>query len=383
MKTTNFFTHEIVKKNTITVSYKPNYTRYLITAAGLLVVLALLSITALGAYTLLPAKIHYHVIKTFHFTQETGNAQIYLGLMLPKSGPYQSVDDLVIQWDGDQEIDSRAYVDLLKLSGQVSASSEKTAKVDYELSLAQGKTSWQAPVERFDLLPQEGIESTNEDIKQLARRITSEPDADPVVNIFQFISSYLEYSESGCEETNVSALEAYRTRVCACAGYSRLMVAICRAAGIPAKMVIGTILPDAPFSPPQTIASSVPGTGHAWVEYNTQNSWHLADPSCGKGFTANMVFNRSDGQHLSFGDFDQFTASKEELYSWANKNATPKVIQLTSILASDSDQTEITTETTIRKIWDQRWLNVVLALAAVAFGLSKVRDRVISKYYPD
>jgi hypothetical protein len=383
MKTTSFFTHDIVKNNTITAVFKPNYTRYLITAAGLFAVIALLSITALGAYTLLPAKIHYHIEKTFHISQETGDAQIYLGLMLPKSGPYQSVNDLSIQWDGNQEINSRAYVDLLKLSSQINGGSGIVAVIDYDITLSQGKTSWQAPVEKFYLLPQEGIESTHEDIKQLASRITSKPGADPVLNIFQFISNYLEYSEFGCEETNVSALEAYRTRVCACIGYSRLMVALSRAAGIPAKMVIGTILPDAPFSLPQTIASSVPGSGHAWVEYNTQNSWHLADPSCGKGFAANMVFNRSDGQHLSFGDFDQFTASKEELYGWANKNATPKVIQLTSILASNSDQTEITTETIIRKIWDQRWLNVILALAAVAFGLSKFRDRVISKYYPD
>jgi len=50
-----------VKNNTITAVFKPNYTRYLITAAGLFAVIALLSITALGAYTLLPAKIHYHI----------------------------------------------------------------------------------------------------------------------------------------------------------------------------------------------------------------------------------------------------------------------------------------------------------------------------------
>ncbi|MFN2214747.1 MAG: transglutaminase-like domain-containing protein [Anaerolineales bacterium] len=383
MNTTKISTPDIVKNTTIQGIYKPNYTRYLITAASLVAILALLSITALGAYTLLPAKIHYRITKTFHIYQTTGDAEINLGLMLPKSGPYQSVHNLSIQWDGDQEIKSRAYVDLLELSGQVNADGEKTALVDYEVTLAQGNPSWQAPVAKFDMLPQEGIESNHEEIKTAASSVLSGASGNPAARIFQFVSSYLDYSENGCEETNVSALEAFRTRVGACIGYSRLMVALCRASGIPAKMIIGTILPDILFSLPHDEASSVPGSGHAWVEYNLQDSWHFADPSWGYTNIGFPTFNHNDGRHLSLGDFDQFTASKAELFNWATEDASPKNVQLTSIFASNSGQTEIATETSIRKTWDQRWLNVILALAAVAFILSKVRDRVISKYYPD
>jgi transglutaminase-like putative cysteine protease len=383
MHTAKNFPQLIVKYGTIMVARKTVYSQYLVAAATLFICLLLLSITAIGAYTILPAKVNYHITKTFTITQQVGEAQIYLGLLLPRSGAYQVVEDVAVRWDGRQETSSRAYVDLLKLSAEMPLESEKLAAVEYDIVLRQGAASWQAPVDRNDLLPQIGIESDHEDIQQTARWITSEPNNNPAYEIYQFTSNYLEYSETGCEDTNLSALEAFRTRTGACIGYSRLMVALCRAAGIPAKMIIGTIVPDGFFSLPQVGASSIPGSGHAWVEYNSRNSWHLADPSCGPIYPDLLAFNRSDGQHLSFGDFDRFIVSKDELYDWATEYASPKDIQLTSVFASNSEQTEITSETTIRKTWDQRWLNVILALFIVVLVLSKLRDRLISKYYPD
>lgn len=375
MYITKNFTDKTVKNITMLIPNKSNYTQYLITAVSLIIVLALLSVTAVGAYTLLPAKIHYHITKTFKISQDTGDAQIYLGLILPKSGPYQSVNNLSVKWDGNQESDSRAYVDLLKLSGQIITESEKLAAVEYDISLPQGISTWQAPIDKFDLLPEEGIESNHEEIKLTATKITSSSNGNPAFKIFQFISSYLDYSEYGCEETNISALETLRTKISACIGYSRLMVALCRSSGIPAKMIIGTILPDVLFSLPQVVASGVPGSGHAWVEFNSQNSWHFADPSWGHGFVGFLAYNRYSGRHLSLGEFDHFISSKDELNDWATNDASLKDSQLTSVFASNSDQTEFSSETTISKTWDQRWLNTVIVLVLVSFVLSKIRDR--------
>jgi transglutaminase-like putative cysteine protease len=383
MQTTKKFTGLIVKINTNMIVRNAKFTQYLVAAASLFICILLLSITALGAYTLLPAKVHYHIAKKFSITQHVGEAQIYLGLLLPKTGSYQVVDDVSVLWDGNQETSSRAYVDLLKLSAEMPGESEKVAVVEYGIVLRQGTAAWRAPVDRIDLLPQVGIESNHEDIKQAASRITAEASNDPAYEIFQFTSNYLEYSETGCEDTNLSALEAFRTRSGACIAYSRLMVALCRASGIPAKMIIGTLLPDGFFSLPQVGASSDPGSGHAWVEYNSQNSWHLADPSCGQSYPDVLAFNRNDGRHLSFGDYDRFAVSKDELYDWATEHASPRNTQLTSVFASNSEQTEITSETTIRKTWDQRWLNVIVALIIAVFILSKLRDRILSKYFPD
>jgi hypothetical protein len=371
-----------VKNNTIPTAKNRDFSRSLLTTASLLFCLFLLSATALGAYTILPARVNYHVQKDFIISQDVGNARIYLGLLLPKTGSYQEVKNLSIQWDGSQETSSRAYVDLLKLWDEMYGEDEKMAVVSYDVSLPQGTASWQAPVDRFDLLPQEGIESSHEEITQAASRIAGETENELVHNIFKFTTNHLDYSEIGCEDTNVSALEAYRTRTGACIAYARVMVALCRASDIPAKMVIGTMLPDVLFSLPQISSSSFPGDGHAWVEYHTQDSWHLADPSCGRGPARFLVFNRNDGRHLSFGDFGHFSTSKAELYEWAAENAQPLDVQLTSIFASSSAQTDITAETTINKTWDQRWLNVVLSLGAVTFVLCKIRDRALSKYFP-
>lgn len=375
------FTYIIVKNYTNTIDRRV-LVQYLISAATIIICLLLLSASTLAAYIILPAKVNYRVSKTFIISQPMEEARVFLGLLLPRSGPYQIVDNLSIQWDSEQEISPQAYLDLLKLSSGIAPGDQQAAVVQYDIVLWQGSAAWQAPVDKSDLQPQVGIESNNANIEQAAREITAGTSDDQAYQIFKFASNHLEYSETGCEDTNVSALEAFQTKIGACMAYSRLMVALCRAAGIPAKMIIGTVLPDVFFSLPQVGTSSIPGSGHAWVEFNSQNSWYMADPSCGQTFPDWLIFKRNDGRHLSLGDYDRFVDSKEELVGWSTKNASLKDIQLTSVFASNSDQTEITSETKIRKTWDQRWLNVVIVLIIVVFVLSKLRDRILSKYFP-
>jgi transglutaminase-like putative cysteine protease len=376
------FTHTIVKNYTNTINIRV-LVQYLISAATIIICLLLLSTSTLAAYIILPAKVNYHVSKTFVINQPLEEARIYLGLLLPRSGPYQIVDNLSVQWDSEQDISSQAYLDLLKLSSEIAPGDEQVAVVQYDIVLWQGSAAWKAPVDKSDLQPQVGIESNNANIEQAARDITASTSENQAYQIFKFASDHLEYSETGCEDTNVSALEAFQSKIGACVAYSRLMVALCRASGIPAKMIIGTILPDVFFSLPQIGASSIPGSGHAWVEFNAQNSWYLADPSCGQTFPDWLIFKRNDGRHLSLGDYDRFVDSKEELVGWATKNASLQDTQLTSVFASNSVQTEITSETKIRKTWDQRWLNVIIVLIIVVFMLSRLRDRILSKYFPD
>ena len=138
MHTAKNFPQLIVKYGTIMVARKTVYSQYLVAAATLFICLLLLSITAIGAYTILPAKVNYHITKTFTITQQVGEAQIYLGLLLPRSGAYQVVEDVAVRWDGRQETSSRAYVDLLKLSAEMPRESEKLAAVEYDIVLRQG-----------------------------------------------------------------------------------------------------------------------------------------------------------------------------------------------------------------------------------------------------
>ncbi len=353
--------------------------RYIISGVILIILLVILSITVLVAYSWLPAKIHYEIKKTFLISQDGDEANIYLGIIVPKSGPYQTVQNLNIVWYGNQERNALAYADTIRLWDQIIGDGDLQAVVEYDIILPQGQVSWEAPIERQHLLPQAGIESNHPKIKQTAHEITGRSGRNGAFEIYRFTSGHIAYPDDDCQETDVSALEAYRTGIGACIGYSRLMIALCRASGIPAKMIIGTILPDILFSLPQVISSGTPGGGHAWVEYYSQDKWYLADPSLGTGYATLLAFNRNDGRHLSFGEFDQFTAAKRELINWATKQAFPIDTSLTYIFAADSDQATISSETSIRKTWDGRWVNTLLALTVVTYLLCKIRDWVIPR----
>lgn len=353
--------------------------RYLIIGVSLIIILVILSITVLVTYSWLPANIQYHIKKTFRIYQNGDGVNINLGIIVPKSGPYQTVKNLNIIWNGDQEKNSLAHIETIRLSDHVIGGQDLEAIVEYDIILPQGKASWQAPIEEHHLLPQVGIESDHPQIIQTANEISNGSGQHDAFEIYQFTSDHLEYSEYGCEDTNVSALEAYQSGIGACIGYSRLMVALCRASGIPAKMIIGSILPDILFSLPEIISSGTPGGGHAWVEYNSQDNWYLADPSWGKGYASLLPFNRNDGRHLSFGEFEQFSAAKRDLVNWATERTSSLDEELMYVFAADSDQIEIASETSIRKTWDGRWVNTLLTLALVTYLLCKIRDRLISK----
>ena len=357
--------------------------KYLVSGVSLIIILVILSITVLFAYSWLPAKIHYQIHKTFQISQIDDGAYVYLGIIVPQSSPYQTVKNLNIVWNGDQERKTLAAVDTIRLWDQLIGEESVEAEVEYEIILPQGKVSWEAPIETHTLLPQAGIESNHPEIKRTANELTNRSDRNDAFEIYKFTFNHLEYTEYGCEETNLSALEAFRSGIGACIGYSRLMVALCRAAGIPAQMIIGSVLPDTLFSLPQTISSGTPGGGHAWVEYNTQGIWHPADPSHGQNYTAIFAFNHNDGHHLSFGEFDQCTSVKRDLFNWATEQTLPLDDALTHFFAASGDQTQISPETTIRKTWDVRWVNTLFALAVVTYLLCKIRDLLIRRAVRD
>lgn len=353
--------------------------RYLIIGVRLIFILVVLSLTVLAAYFWFPATVKYQISEKYQISLKEGKTSLYLGIILPKNGPYQTVSNIRTVWDGEQERYSYPYVDTLKLSSNGKGEQELQAVLEYDVILPQGNASWQAPVEKYQLLPQNGIESDHPEIKQAALGLADDLERIDAFRIFKFTTNHLSFEVGRCEETNVSALNAYRSKIGACIAYSRLMVALCRASGIPAKMIIGVFLPDIFLPLTQISTTGISAGGHAWVEYSSQSTWKMADPTWGRGYSSLLQFNRNDGHHLSYGEFDQFTAAKRDLINWATKMASPLDSTLTYIFAADSDQTVLTTETSIRKTWDGRWLNTFIALAVVTFLLCKIRDRLISK----
>jgi hypothetical protein len=341
------------------------------TGAAILAFLSVLIITIPGAYLWLPAKVRYHITEMHTLSVSNDLARVNIGIIVPKSGPYQVVNNPKIQWNGNQELISYPYVDMLKLWGEIKEEQPQQVILKYDVILRQGKASWKSPVEVEFKLPSERIESDHPSIFRKALELLNDP-----YKIYKFTSQHLVFSEENCEDTNTSALEAYRLKTGACAAYSRLMVALCRAAGKPARVIVGTILPDDfyPLQPRNT--AGIPGSGHAWVEYYSQGNWHLADPSWGQGYFSVFEFNRSDGLHLSYGEYDDFYKVREQLLHWTARKSFIAQEGLFYIITSSKDTVSANSEIKISKKWDGRWVNTFLVFAIVTFVLSKVRDKL-------
>lgn len=102
----------------------------------------------------------------------------------------------------------------------------------------------------------------------------------------------------------------------------------------------------------------------------------MADPSWGQGYFSFLEFNRSDGLHLSLGEYNDFYKVQEQLFNWAARQSFVKMEALTYIVASSNDSISLSTEIGINKKWDGRWINTILVFAMVTFLLCKVRDKL-------
>ncbi|MBS4030285.1 MAG: S-layer homology domain-containing protein [Clostridiales bacterium] len=106
------------------------------------------------------------------------------------------------------------------------------------------------------LQPESKVESNHRDIIAKAREITAGKvtDVEKARAIFAFVQQYMTY---GGSYRNMGALSALTHRSGVCEDYAALFVALCRASGIPARMVYGE-------GSTQIIGGFY---GHAWAEF--------------------------------------------------------------------------------------------------------------------
>lgn len=133
--------------------------------------LGLIGFVVLGAFFCLPAHVRYHVTERYVFSGTGEDAPVYLGVMLPKSGPYQWVGNVQISWDGVQREENYGFVDVVKLSGERGSQENLEATIEYDVKLPQKSVSWSAPVENFQRQPQAGIESDCDCIQKQASNL--------------------------------------------------------------------------------------------------------------------------------------------------------------------------------------------------------------------
>ena len=114
------------------------------------------------------------------------------------------------------------------------------------------------------LQPEHLIESNDSMIVNIAKKIKGNTKEEIVQKIYEYAQDHIEYKPIP------GALGAKRTlteKVGKCTEFTAVMVALCRAKGIPARVVIGNIARDN-------------GTQHAWAEvYYDEYGWVMYDPT--------------------------------------------------------------------------------------------------------
>ncbi|MEM1540149.1 MAG: transglutaminase domain-containing protein [Candidatus Bathyarchaeia archaeon] len=172
--------------------------------------------------------------------------------------------------------------------------------------------------------PEELIESDNEKIIEKAQEITQGVD-DPYVKarlIYNFVVSYLLYE---IQEDEKGALWALENGKGDCSEYSYLFVALCRAAGIPARVQAGFAF---------HFVGQVLEGGHMWAEYYLENygwmpvdaTWQLFNVIDNKHFSsirsipevtpyANYFINGTDASRLMDGQAVQLTALQPSTFN--------------------------------------------------------------------
>jgi len=356
------------------------------TIIGYFLCLLILIVVIFGSYLWLPSSIHYHITERYSITSISDDAKVYFGVLIPISCPYQTVKDTNIVWAGEKDRLRQSCVDMHQLSGTINAGETQDAVFEYKLIVKHGLVLWRGPTEACHLEPQELIESDHPDIIDRAAQIASGNSIIDAYKIYSFTSDFFIHPNSAECYESYSALSAYQSRSGACGEYSRLMVALSRANGIPSRMISGILLPYLPF-PGASISSlnDHPGSAHAWVEFNSWLGWSIADPALGTYSFNALQFARNDGRHVFFGGADLEGKVYKELWLWALRNGIvvdKKNDALKYVFSSESAQVLLTPEVTIRMGWDSRWLNTVIITAITTYFLCRFRNRRLERCPP-
>lgn len=153
---------------------------------------------------------------------------------------------------------------------KLSAYARRTASL--MISLKRTGAPMPAPKDAQDwLAPERYIESDHEAIAVQARALKSATHEGTVRNIHGFVAASVEYA--GYAPEDFGALYALRQRRGDCSEYACLVVALCRAAGIPARMVEGYVT-DRSVAPK-------PMDFHDWAEVLVDGQWRVADAQKG------------------------------------------------------------------------------------------------------
>ena len=146
------------------------------------------------------------------------------------------------------------------------------------------------------LTGEKGIEIHHPLVKKIAASISGATQEEIVGNIYKYVNKHIDYSLGQINPSAVNGLKSGRGQ---CGEFAAAMVALCRARGIPARIVSGNI-------------TRTRDTAHTWVEvYYPEYGWVLYDPTFMNGTIS------ATGKRTPFiANNDYITSIKNEFASW-------------------------------------------------------------------
>lgn len=334
-----------------------------------------LVIACLFAFFWAPATVSYRIAERYHFSGGSPGSPVFLHVFLPEAGPYQSVRLQRVVWRGVWEKRRVDGLPVLSFEGEGGTGDAGVdALIEYTVTIRQGRAEWEGTTQPSDLAPEEDIESDHPLIRQKAVELTSgNSDARKrAYRVHRFVAGYLAWPKDTRVNVTSSALQAFQSRVGVCEDFALLTVALCRAAGIPARVVSGLAFSG---GPPLPFLSSRrtwghPAGAHAWVEVYDGSRWLMADPSWAAGIAPHLHFGRNDGAHLSYGSASAAKRAYDETIRLVEDEGVvvgAMSAPLRFVAGAGVEGVTVLPEVTVQRRWDGRLANTLLTAVLVGY----------------
>jgi hypothetical protein len=317
---------------------------------GRLVVAVLALIFVLISLYWVPAELNYRVTESYQITS-SDTTDLHLAVLLPISGPYQTVSDPEVTWPGEWQTETIGRVNLLRLTGEIQAGETLTLEIQYKVDLAQEQTAWSGePVVSNDLLPEDQIPADDPDVVAQAVALTVAHDAEATARqIYDQVADEPDEMDSTAIAYQLATLN--------------------RAAQIPTRVVSGYVLPDSvPFFVVQPTVGNSAGLRH-WNEFFLENTWQMADASAQQVFYRQRLLGWTEGRHLALDHSNDLNALAQSLLAESSQAAwqtdPTQAMKVVGWSEAGAESLELTPSVSIKKTWDGRWtmaISVVVIL---------------------
>jgi len=276
----------------VSAKKKPTKIQWALTIALGIIVFAIFMAVLLFVFFFNPQRT-FTITETFRVTSQIGS-DTYLRVTLPMSGGYQEIGNLVVE--GAEHYTTQYFNGWRDLTARVPATGyEVIVTISFTATLFRNAQPWYGDVHMEYTLPEQFVDSDNETIIALAGQLRGENDLQTAGNIHDHVNNLLSWPTGPqINGDTLYASELLDYQVGVCGDFANLMVALLRAADIPARNISGLAL-QVPLRRAQDWGHQ--GGAHGWVEFYADGRWHFADPSWG-------LFNRNRTEHLSFGTFN-------------------------------------------------------------------------------